>query len=392
MKKVYISNPHVYSSAGNSIESVWNSVLNCDTSGFQKENFNQEQSLYVGRINIPGLKNQEGFERKYFIIDSLCNEIKDLVEAAKKEYSPKRIGVFFGTSDHGSDYSKEKNKDSSFHLNTNYLSNHVQKYFDLSGPCTTCISSCTSSGYAIIKASEFIEAGFIDFAIVGGLELLSPYTLGGFLSLENVSTKYSNPFSKNRDGITMSECASVFCLCKESFKKFSDSYTKDIFIAGYGDSCDAYHITAPSPDAEGAVSAINAALKSADLESEMIGYVNLHGTGTIGNDKMECLAMKKVFGENTVPASTTKPVTGHTMGASSSLEVAICYSILQHADSSTKYALPPQKWDGEYDDNLCRVNFVSEKKYFRDWEKPLKYCMSLSFAFGGSNVAIITGR
>lgn len=389
-EKVFISYPQVYSSAGNSLDSLWTSILLCNNTGLKKELFNDITPINIGRINIPNLENRKGFNRRFYIIDSLCEKIKPLVELAIKKYSSERIGVFLGTSDHGSDYIQIDKIEQKAYPNVNYLSDHVHSYFNLKGPFSTLISSCTSSAHAIIKATQFIQAGIIDFAIVGGIELLSPLTIGGFLSLENVAANYSNPFSKNRDGITMSEAAVLFCLGKDSFKSY-DHNTKDIYIAGYGYSSDAHHITAPHPDATGAIQAIKEALESAELKPEDINYVNLHGTGTIENDKMETIALKAVFGEETVPASTTKPITGHTLGVSSALEIAICFAALTNAGNSNIYSLPPQKWDGVYDENLSKINFVSVNDYNKGWKNPLKYCMSLSFAFGGSNAALILG-
>ncbi len=183
----------------------------------------------------------------------------------------------------------------------------------------------------------------------------------------------TNPFSKNRDGINLGEGAAFFLLD-------SSPQSDGIELLGYGESCDAYHMTAPGNDGIGPAKAMKAALANAGIEPSQIGYVNLHGTGTLLNDKAEALAMKNVFSGLTPLSSSTKPITGHTLGAAGALETAICWMTL-----NMKKGVPVHCWDGEKDEELTFQPYTHGRK-------PPSICMNNNFAFGGYNVSLILGR
>lgn len=143
--------------------------------------------------------------------------------------------------------------------------------------------------------------------ICGGVDTLSPLTISGFSSLEVLSNQQTNPFSANRNGINIGEGAAVFVMSREPLDEHR------IQLLGYGSSSDAYHMSSPHPEGEGAISAFQNALHNADLDAADIGWINLHGTGTLHNDQMESLAVAKIFGNQTA-CTTTKPYTGHTLG------------------------------------------------------------------------------
>jgi 3-oxoacyl-[acyl-carrier-protein] synthase-1 len=149
---------------------------------------------------------------------------------------------------------------------------------------------------------------------------------------------------------------------------------------GAGESADAFHMTAPGPDGEGPAKAMKAALVDAGIDNARIGYVNLHGTGTELNDKTEAMAVKEVFGKDPPPASSTKPITGHTLGAAGALETAICWMVLK-----MKKGLPIHCWDGVKDEELVFHPNIP------DFGAP-DLCMNNNFAFGGCNVSLILGR
>jgi 3-oxoacyl-[acyl-carrier-protein] synthase-1 len=153
-------------------------------------------------------------------------------------------------------------------------------------------------------------------------------------------------------------------------------------VLGFGESADADHITAPRADGEGAYLAMSAALADAGLDASDIGYINLHGTGTKLNDAMESRAVNRIFGEN-VPASSTKAITGHTLGAAGALEAAFCCLALTHDG-----ALPAHLYDGVPDPELPALNLVKPGKTVPG----LRYCISNSFAFGGCNVSLVLGK
>ncbi|MDR2495180.1 MAG: hypothetical protein LBD24_08170 [Spirochaetaceae bacterium] len=153
-----------------------------------------------------------------------------------------------------------------------------------------------------------------------------------------------------------------------------------VALLGAGESADAFHITAPRPDGSGAARAMRCALADAGCGPERVGYINAHGTGTVLNDRMEALAIAEVFSDRPPALSSTKPVTGHTLGAAGALELAICWMTLAEARG-----LPVHRWDGVPDPDIPGLVFAAPDTAPRD---PL-VCMSNSFAFGGCNVSII---
>jgi 3-oxoacyl-[acyl-carrier-protein] synthase-1 len=240
----------------------------------------------------------------------------------------------------------------------------------------------------VIRGAELIRAGFCDAVIAGGADIVSETVLLGFSALEAVSDGLSNPFSKNRKGINLGEGAAFFVLSADPA-----GAGPAIELLGAGESADAFHMTAPKEDGKGAIQAMKAALRDAGIGPADIDYVNLHGTGTILNDRMEALAMAAVFPGCMPPVSSTKPITGHTLGAAGALELALCWMALQRREG-----LPVHCWDGVYDEGLPALPFVSRDtaehpaKHSAGKGKKPSICMSNSFAFGGCNTSLILGR
>ena len=233
-----------------------------------------------------------------------------------------------------------------------------------------------------------IMAGLADAAVVGGIDIASDTTLIGFNSLEAVSSEITNPFSKNRHGITLGDGAAFFVLSKE---KVVSTGSNTMRLLGWGESADAYHMTSPDPSGAGAEKAIRLALENAKISASDVGYINLHGTGTKFNDSMESKAVNAVFGEagNNVPVSTTKPITGHTLGAAAALELAICWKALYESKNNQEAVLPVHLWDGQYDEELPKLNIVEAKA---NKANEIKVCLSNSFAFGGANACLAISR
>ena len=158
-------------------------------------------------------------------------------------------------------------------------------------------------------------------------------------------------------------------------------------LLGVGESSEAHHMSAPEPTGAGAEAAMRVALADADLEPGQLAYLNLHGTGTPLNDRMECLAVERLFGLS-LPSSSTKPLVGHTLGAAGAMETAFCWLVLHHRDGSS-LALPPHLWDGEQDPEVPPVHLVSKGE-----EKRVNgpaWVMTNSFGFGGNNCTLILG-
>jgi 3-oxoacyl-[acyl-carrier-protein] synthase-1 len=331
------------------------------------------------------------------ILDAALEQIKPDVIKARSVFGPDKIGVLLGTCDNGTEDSLAAHRalfadgafpnDYSFRFQSApFFAEFSSKKFDLSGPVATIATACASSASAIIRGAELIRAGRCDAVIAGGVDVVSHTVLSGFHALEAVSDSLCNPFSKNRKGINLGEGAAFFLLTSEPF---TDSPV--IELLGAGESADAYHMTAPGIDGAGPAKAMNAALSEAGLKAAQIGYINLHGTGTPHNDIAETLAMNLVFNPTSgggicdaewlgPPVSSTKPITGHTLGAAGSLEAAICWMAL-----TQQKGLPVHGWDGIRDE---KINIIPGNNR----EAKPSICMSNSFAFGGCNVSLILGR
>jgi 3-oxoacyl-[acyl-carrier-protein] synthase-1 len=209
---------------------------------------------------------------------------------------------------------------------------------------------------------------------------LCKLTLNGFSALEAVSEQRCNPFSANRNGINIGEAAVLFLMSK------SASDGQSIALLGSGASSDAHHISAPEPSGRGARQAMHKALSRAALQPSQISYLNLHGTATQHNDAMESLAVAALFPDG-VPCSSTKPMTGHTLGAAGALEAAFCW--LSLSADNPEHALAPHIWDGQADPDLPALNWVTPADRLASIAP--RFLMSNSFAFGGNNVSLIIG-
>jgi 3-oxoacyl-[acyl-carrier-protein] synthase I len=225
------------------------------------------------------------------------------------------------------------------------------------------------------SARRLMRAGLADAAVVGGADTLCRMTLNGFAALGALSPTVCNPFSRNRDGITIGEGASAFLLSHEA---------GPVELLGVGESSDAHHITAPDPTGCGARAAITQALIDAKLRPEDIAYINLHGTGTPLNDAMEAAAVASLFPAST-PASSSKGMTGHMLGATGGVEAALLWLAL----SGKSAVLPPHLWDGQQDPALPPMALVSPGAAVPGGRAAM---LSNSFGFGGSNGSLILAR
>jgi 3-oxoacyl-[acyl-carrier-protein] synthase-1 len=259
------------------------------------------------------------------------------------------------------------------------LALHAANYLGVTGPAYTVATACSSSAKAFASARRLIHGGLVDAAVVGGADTLCRLTLNGFKSLEALSPTRCNPFSRNRDGITIGEGAAAFLL---------QPGDAPVQLLGIGETSDAYHASAPAPDGAGAAAAMRQALDDAGLAADQICYVNLHGTGTTLNDSMESQAVATVFGES-VPASSTKPMTGHMLGAAGACEAAFLWLTLSTAYNPER-RLPPHLWDGAAMPDLPSLNLVAPGSVLPPAAQVAM--LSNSFAFAGSNAALLFGR
>jgi 3-oxoacyl-[acyl-carrier-protein] synthase II len=261
--------------------------------------------------------------------------------------------------------------------------------YQAKGPNMGHVSACASSANAVGEAAEMIRRGQADVMLAGGAEAgLIKVAIGAFNQARALSTrneapeKASRPFDKERDGFVFSEGAGCLVLEDLEFARARGATILAEFL-GYGQSADAFHVTAPPPGGEGAVRAMRMAIADARVRPQEIGYINAHGTSTQANDGAESTAMKTVFGEHArkLAVSSTKSMTGHTLGAAGAIEAALCILAMRNG------ILPPTI-NQEVPDPECDLDYVPNRS------RPAKVDVSLSnsMGFGGHNVALILAR
>ncbi len=243
------------------------------------------------------------------------------------------------------------------------------------GPVYSISTACSSSAKALASARALLNSDVADIVLCGGVDTLSHLPNNGFDSLESIAQHLCNPLSAERDGINIGEGAALFIMSKKE---------SDITLCGVGETSDAYHISAPHPEGDGAFSAMHLALQDAKLSAIDIDYINLHGTGTPKNDEMECKAVAKLFGEDAL-CSSTKRFTGHTLGAAGAIEAGLLWLLLSEFNDAN--AIPINKSDFGVDPSIDGIA-VSQGQTLTK----LTHCLSNSFAFGGNNISVILGK
>ena len=257
------------------------------------------------------------------------------------------------------------------------------------GPNSATCTACSASAHAIGDAWEVIRRSDADVMIAGGSEAaITEMGVGGFAAMRALSTRNdeperaSRPFDKDRDGFVMGEGAGIVILEELEFarRRGAPIYAE---LVGYGQTADAYHITAPSEDGDGGMRVMQMAIKSAGVSPNQIDYVNAHGTSTPFNDKLETLAIKRLFGEHAYKLliSSTKSMTGHLLGAAGGVEAGI-------AALAVKHQMIPPTINYDTPDPECDLDYVPNEKR----EAKIEYALSNSFGFGGTNGALLFKR
>ena len=244
----------------------------------------------------------------------------------------------------------------------------------LAGPSMTISTACSSSAKVFASAARWIRHGLVDAVLVGGVDSLCMSILYGFNSLELISAEQCRPFDRRRDGINIGEACGYAILARDDVLP-----NARLSLAGYGESADAYHMAHPHPDGLGAVIAIDRALERAGLTPDAIDYVNLHGTATPANDKIESRVLAQRFTDTTM-ASSSKAWTGHALGAAGILESIITLEAMTHG-------LVPGTLNCEEADPEVEFQVVTDNT-----DADLRYAISNSFGFGGNNASLIFGR
>lgn len=305
-------------------------------------------------------------------------------QAARKRWGAARVAVLLGTSTSGILQTElaYRRRGSAGELpadfdyagthSTHSLAAFVSAALQLEGPVMVVSTACSSSAKVFATASRLIEAGWIDAALVGGVDSLCLTTLYGFNSLELFSPEICRPWDRGRKGLSLGEGA-AFALLEREARAPSG------WLLGCGETSDGYHMSSPHPDGAGAMAAMRQALDDAGLAPQQIDYINLHGTATPSNDAAEDRAVTTVFGTAT-PCSSTKGATGHTLGAAGAVEAALCLLALRHG-------LVPGGLHVQQRDPALSANYQQETRRMQ-----LDRVLSNSFGFGGSNASLVLGR
>lgn len=381
---IYISAFGMVNALGNSLEQIAAQLTSGHAPGMQPREgwLQQGKTCWLGEVPgelpaVPAALAAHNTRNNQLLLAALA-QIRPAVDAAIARFGRERVAVVLGTSTSGVDEG-DRQVDRGlpgYDYRMQELgdpSRFLAHYLELDGPAYTISTACSSSARALISGQRLIEAGLVDVALVGGADSLSRMPINGFASLDSLSERQCAPFSAERDGISIGEAGALLLLTREP---------QSLALLGAGESSDAWHMSAPHPQGIGAEQAMKMALKQAELEPQDIGYINLHGTATPLNDQVEAGVIHRLFGDR-VPCSSTKHLTGHTLGAAGATEAALAALIVQY-----NLPLPAQDFSAStLDSSLPACGLLT-------LPQPLVRPMiaSNSFAFGGNNTCLIVGK
>ena len=392
MKPISISHFTATNAMGIGIEEISQSLLNKKT-GLRPCDFpNTNLNTFTGTVPAindvvmrPGFEEYECRNNKLVQLALEQDNFQNKVDGFIAKYGAKRIAVILGTSTSGVESLEHayRHRDPEtdalprwYNVKTTYnfysVTDFVKKYFKLKGPSYTIATACSSSNKVFAAAYRMMKSGLCDAALIGGVDTLCLNTLHGFNSLQLISEQVCRPNDENRDGISLGEGAGFALL------EWQDqaSETSDINLVGYGESSDAYHMSSPPPDGSGARLSMQLALDAANLKSNDIDYINLHGTGSQINDSTEDKAITSLFGEGML-CTATKGYTGHTLAGAGITESVISFLSMQ------KSFVPATV-------NTINCDPSFNIKVALDVEqKQIRRVLTNSFGFGGNNCSLI---
>ncbi|MBW3164019.1 beta-ketoacyl-ACP synthase [Ferrimonas balearica] len=385
--------PGMISPLGDQPETTLTALLNQDDRGMVwRDDLRQDAPALVGQavaLDTPLTGPLARWDcRNNRMLDWCCQAIAGQVEAQIASYGADRVAVVLGTSTSGIAECEqamlaERDKGAfpgDYHYRKQEIGTGAQfvaERLGLTGLAYIVSTACSSSAKALAAAARLLDTGMADAVVCGGCDSLSKLTINGFSALESYAAERSKPLSEGRDGINIGEASVLFVMSRNP---------GGVRFRGAGESSDAYHVSAPHPEGRGAEEAMRLALNQAGLMPDQVDYLNLHGTGTPLNDVMECAAVHRLFGD-TVPVSSTKPLTGHTLGAAGALEAAIGWLLL--SDLNPQRRLPAQWLGGPLDPQLAPVTLANEHHRLPAHGGVV---VSNSFAFGGSNISLVLSR
>lgn len=339
----------------------------------------------------PGLAGWDCRNNRLAWLGLQADGLHAAVQRAVAQLGAARVGLILGTSTSGilsaEQAYQERHPDTGAlpdwfdyrrSHNTAALSGFVKAAYGLTGPALTISTACSSSAKAFAAADRWLGQGLVDAVLVGGVDSLCLTTLYGFSSLELTSSQPCRPGDAERDGLSIGEAAAYALLMRDGESLYGVP-ASGVRLSGWGESSDAHHMSAPHPEGLGARLAMAGALQTAGLQAGQIDYINLHGTATPANDAAEGAAVARVLGEG-VACSSTKGMTGHTLGAAGGLEAVVCALALTHD-------LVPANVGLRTPDPAIPLNPAREAL-----AQPLRHAMSNSFGFGGSNCCLVFSR
>lgn len=398
-RRVVVTGLGIISSVGIGKDGFWEAIINgksgisevssfdtkelrCHSAG-EIKNFSPENYIPKRKLNFLGRTSQ-------LSIAAASLALSDARFHSRK-LNLNRTGVFMGTTMgerpmeeaidswvlEGTD---NTSKAQIIQASANNISANIALFFKLNGPNYLIPTACAAGNYAIGYGFDFIKRGDLDYAIAGGADAFSKIAFSGFHRIYAMAPDKCQPFDKNRKGMLVGEGAAILFLesLDSAIRRNANIYAE---IPGYGISCDAFHMTASQ--AGGIEKAILKALRYTRIDKEDVDYINAHGTGTQGNDKTECAAIKKVFKERykSIPVSSIKSMLGHPMGAASAIEALACCL-------TVKENIIPPTINFETPDPQCDIDCVPNKARI----KKVNIALNNGFAFGGNNSCLVVKK
>lgn len=404
-RRVVVTGLGIVSPLGNDLETTWKNILNGKSGAAKITKFDASDFSTTFAAELKGYEDISGLTQKEtrridpFVQYALTASDQAIIDAnlALENLDTKRIGVSIGSGIGGlgsiednSIILKEKGpkKISPFFVPgaiINMASGNVAIKYNLQGPNISIVSACSSAGHSIGYSARTISCGDADIMITGGSEAgITPLGLAGFNASKALSTNNENPkkascpWDKKRDGFLLGEGSGILVLEELDFAKNRGARIYGE-VVGFGQSDDAFHITAPAEDGRGAYNAMINALNDFNESPNLIDYINAHGTSTPLGDVIEAKAIAEIFKENeSLSISSTKSMTGHLLGAAGAIEAIFC--LLSMRDSIIPPTINLEDPDNEYNLDLTPNNSKT---------KEVNYSMSNSFGFGGTNVSLI---
>lgn len=408
-RRIVITGMGIISPLGTGIEKNWRGIVEGKSGVRRITRFDAANYPVQIAGEVPDFNPEEFIEKKEikkmdtFIHYALAASIMAAKDAGLEVTSDnaERVGVYIGSGigglpaiEHWHTVLKEKGpgRVTPFFIPMviiNLASGQVSIQLGAKGPNSSAVTACATGNNSIGDAFKIIERGDADAMIAGGTEsVITPLCVAGFSSMKALSTRNdvpeaaSRPFDKDRDGFVLGEGAGILVLEEMEFakKRGAKIYAE---IVGYGMTADAYHITSPTPEGEGAARCMNMALKSGGINPEEVDYINAHGTSTPPGDAAETMAVKRVFKEHAkkLAVSSTKSMTGHLLGAAGGIEAVFT------ALAIYKGIMPPTI-NYETPDPECDLDYVPNKAR----EKKINFAISNSFGFGGTNATLVFKR